>query len=320
MKKILILTLLSIGLISCSNDDLRADGSDIDAVSTSASALKSANPNSVSSYADYNVAVATTSGGSVWTYTITKSKNNSKNLSHFIINLQNCGDESATFGDIISATTNGEPADLKPTEGQGTDCNPQAITENFVKINTSGSGPWVIVITFDRAYSSVSSTSWIKAGTSCNTGAVASPGCPIEEYCALSQGYFFANGGLHNGSDDVWSKVGGLTIGGYTYTHAEGMYIWSVNRGFGGNQVLNGFFQLGAARLSGIESAVQEQANIIEAYFAGLEKSVLEYETLPDSKGRTYYNLPASSGGVTSAEVTKAGGAIGAYIDANHCE
>lgn len=315
MKKILFVTLLSIGLLSCSNDDFEAEGSAIDAVSTSNAAFKKGNTNSQSAYKDYTVDVAVSSTGEVWTYTISKTTSASKNLSHFIIDLQNCGDDSATFADILYATTNGEAADLKPSEGSGTECNPQASTNNFVKINVSGSGPWIIEITFQRGYEVASATSWIKAGNACNTGLSLAPGCPKTEYCSFSQGFFFANGGLKNGSEAYWTD--GLKVGNYVYTHEEAMTIWRNDRGRGGNQVLNGFFQLGAVRLSGVESNVQDQVNIIEAYFTPLNK-IDTY--LMGSGNNIYYNLPTTSGGYTAEQVAKAGGIIGKYVDDNHCQ
>ncbi len=308
MKKILLLTLITIGLIGCSNEEAGSDDN------LSAAALQKGNSNSNSSYSDYGVNVTVSPDGSLWTYTISKSKAKSKDLSHFIIDLNNCGDESASFANIVYATTNGAPSDLTPSEGQGTGCNPQASTTNFIKINVDGSGPWIIVIQFDRGYDVVEADSWIKAGTSCNMAKTLAPGCPRDPYCSFSQGFFFANGALNNGASAFWSD--GLTIGGINYTQAQGMDIWSIDSGYGGNQVLNGFFQLGAARLSGIESAVQANADIIEAYFTAAGDI---HNYLITVNGHTYFNIPTPLGGYTAAQVANAGGAIGSYIDANHC-
>lgn len=307
MRKILFLTLLTFGL-GCSNEEVGGEDN------LSSAALQKGNANSSSSYSDYNVNVSVSPDGSLWTYTITKSKPKSKDLSHFIIDLNNCGDESASFADIVYATFNGSTADLTPSEGQGTGCNPQATTTNFVKINTSGSGPYVIVIQFDRGYEVVTADSWIKAGTSCNSAPSLAPGCPRTPYCSFSQGFFFANGSLNNGASAFWAD--GLTIGGVNYSHLQGREIWSIDRGFGGNQTLNGFFQLGAVRLSGVETAVQTQVNTIEAYFTAVGNV---YNYLVTVGGNTYFALPLSAGGVTATQVAQAGGAIGTYVDANHC-
>lgn len=315
MKNIFLVTLISVGLISCSNEELGLNGPSADLTANAQYSLKKGNPNSTSSYSDYNVNVGVSADGTLWTYTITRSKPNSKNLSHFIIDLGNCGDESASFANIIYATVNGEPANLVPTEGSGTGCDPQATTTNFVKVNTGAASSWVIVIKFERGYDSAEADTWIKAGTSCNSAKSTAPGCPKEEYCSFSQGYFFANGALNNGSSTSWTN--GLTVGGVNYSQAQSMTIWSIDRGFGGNQVLNGFFQLGAVRLSGVESQVQSQVDIIEAYFTAVG-NVFDYLVTVNNK--TYFNLPANAGGYTAAQVAAAGGAIGTFVDDNHCD
>ncbi|TDU43302.1 hypothetical protein BXY82_0712 [Gelidibacter sediminis] len=309
MKKILLLALFSFCLTSCSNDEATSNDP------TALNVLQKGTSNSGSTSTDYLVSVSQNSDGSLWTYIISKNpETKAKDLGHYIINLNNCGNESATFANIVYANVNGYPADLTANEGQGTDCDPQAITNNFIKINVEGSGPWVIDIKFERGYEAVISTSWIKAGNSCSLGSVLAPGCPKVPYCSYSQGFFFANGALNNGATNLWTN--GLTIGETTYTQADGMHIWNIDRGYGGNQVLNGFFQLGAVRLSDAEASVQLHVDIIEAYFTAVG-NVLDYETT--SNGKIYFRLPAEAGGITASQVAKAGGAIGKFIDENHC-
>lgn len=295
----IFLTILALGLYSCSNEDVATDAAN-------ANALKSKG-NSGSSLGDYNVNVQSSADGTLWTYTITKANNKAKNLSHFIVDLGNCGEESASFANIIYATVNGAPANLSPTEGAGTGCDPQATTTNFVKVNFESASSWVLVIKFDRGYFEyTTAASWLKAGTSCNQGVTTAPGCPREEYCSFSQGFFFANGSSNNGASASW--VDGLTIGGVTYTQAQGNQIWNIDRGPGGNVMLNAFFQLGAVRLSGVEAAVQSHADVIEAYFA--------------AKGNVFNHLNAGGTAFNlnyDAAVFAAGSAIGSYIDANHC-
>jgi len=273
---------------------------------------------STSAWGDYSISVVASPDGTLWTYTITKTKANAKALSHFIINLDNCGDQSPSFGDIIWATVNGAPADLTPTEGSGTACNPQGVTNNFVKFdNLTAAASWVLVIKFDRGYDVATTTGWLKAGNSCNSGAIPGPGCPIEEYCSFSQGFFFANGAVNNGASVYWTN--GLTIGGISYSQEQGNNAWFIDRGRGGDQTMNGFFQLGAVRLSGVESEVSADAAIIDTYFTGLNI----FSTLVTTSGGnsyTYFNLPAVSNGITEAQVAAAGGRIGSYVDANHCQ
>jgi hypothetical protein len=264
---------------------------------------------STSNFGDYNIVLTSVStDGKTWTYTITKNAG-AKNLSHLIIDLQNCGDQSATFSDIVEATVNGLPADLSGSEGGGTGCNPQST--NFVKINFSAATQWVLVITFDRGYNvAESATAWVKAGTSCNTGTIQAPGCPKTSYCSYSQGYFFANGVEQNGALAFWAN--GVTIGGTNYSQTEGAHFWDVNTGQGSDQVMNSFFQLAAVRLSDAEADVASYAAIIDAYFTGL--NVNNYIS-----ANQFVGLPASNGGYTKAQVKAAGSAIGTYIQAHHC-
>jgi hypothetical protein len=313
MKKLIFLVIVIFSTFGCSNEPVLVNP---DATVPASSAKPSSS--STSQWGDYNISVTVSADGTIWTYVITRLKANAKNLSHFIIDLNNCRDQSATFADIIWGTVNGSPANLVPTEGSGTTCNPQAITSNFVKFNDlQAATSWTLVLKFDRGYSiSETAIAWIKAGTSCNQGTIPGPGCPIESYCSFSQGFFFANGSENNGASQFW--LNGLTIGGVTYTQAQGNNAWSIDRGQGGDQTMNGFFQLGAVRLSGVESQVAADAIIIDTYFNGLNI----FSTVITTTGNnpySYFNLPATSNGITKSQVIAAGGRIGDFIDANHC-
>jgi len=317
MKKFIMLFVVALATFSCTNEPatVNADAT----AKVSASIAKTAAPASTSNWGDYNIAVSVSTDGSVWTYTITRAKTSAKNLSHFIIDLNNCGDNSAIFGDIIWATVNGSPADLSPTEGSGTTCNPQATTTNFVKFNNlQAATSWVLVLKFDRGYETFATgAAWLKAGTSCNQGVVPTPGCPKVDRCSFSQGYYFANGANNNGASALW--INGVTIGGITYSQAQGNQAWFIDKGPGGDQTMNGFFQLGAVRLSGAESEVVADAAIIDAYFTGINVFTTVVTTTTGNNPYSYFNLPAYSGGYTKAQITAAGGRIGDYIDTHHC-
>ncbi|MDI6049038.1 hypothetical protein QLS31_04270 [Flavobacterium sp. XS2P24] len=175
MKKFYLFLLLSIITFSCSNEPV--------ALETQSTANSNRSAKSISNSGDYNVAVAVSLDGTEWTYTITRAVSKAKTLSHFIIDLNNCGQESATFANIISATVNGSPANLSPTEGSGTGCNPQAITTNFVKFDVEEATSWVIILKYSRGYEIfTTATSWLKAGTSCEQAVISAPGCPREDY------------------------------------------------------------------------------------------------------------------------------------------
>lgn len=312
MKKIL-LSFLALSILSCTNESETTDTNVATSNNITAKpATVKASVSSTSNFSDYNIAVNVSPDGSVWTYTITKSKIGAKTLSHFIISLDNCGENSATFSDVISASVNGVSTDISTIEGSGTGCNPQETTTNFIKFPSfSAADSWTIVIHFDRGYETFeTSAAWIKAGSTCNQGVVPAPGCPKENRCSYSQGYFFSNGANNNGSSALW--VNGLTIGNISYTQTAGMNLWNLNNGPGKDTVLNAFFQLGAVRLSGVENEVASSAAIIDAYFNNIN--------VTNAFINGSFVLPTEAGGYTKKQVKDAGSAIGSFIDANHCQ
>jgi hypothetical protein len=317
MKKIILLFVVALFTFSCTSEPVSLNTeakttSTLSTAKTSATA-KPASSASTSNWGDYTIAVSVSPDGSEWTYLITKAKLNAKTLSHFIISLDNCGENSATFSDVISASVNGVPADLSTIEGSGTGCNPQATTTNFIKFPSFlAATSWTLVIKFDRGYEILSTgTAWLKAGSSCNQGVVSAPGCPKEDRCSFSQGFFFAGGVDHNGAIEYWNN-GGLTIGGINYNQEQGELAWTTNNGPGKDITLNAFFQLGAVRLSGAESEVAADAAIIDAYFSGINI----FNTINSSGD---FVLPLEAGGYTKDQAKAAGTRIGEYIKANHC-
>lgn len=169
--------LLMIFFIGCS------DGSDValskkQNLSANSNALNNnPNSNSQSSMADYHITYKVE--GLTWTYTITK-KEGAKDISHFIINLNNCGSSSSTINNIVSATVNGAPAKLESSEGN-TGCDVASVTSNFVKFDDlPEASQYVIVFTLNTEYGNfMSTTAWIKAGTSCHAYSITAPCCPI---------------------------------------------------------------------------------------------------------------------------------------------
>ncbi|MBC7846236.1 MAG: hypothetical protein H7Y10_07065 [Flavobacterium sp.] len=318
MKKFTLLLVVTFFAFSCSNEPFALStesvvGTNSASSAKTASTAKSASTASTSNFSDYTIAVTVSPDGSEWTYLITKVKTNAKTLSHFIISLDNCGENSATFSDVISASVNAIPTDLSTIEGSGTGCNPQATTTNFIKFpEFSAASSWTLVIKFDRGYEILQTgTAWLKAGSSCNQGVVPAPGCPKEDRCSFSQGFFFANGAVNNGASALWAN--GLIIGGFNYTQAQGQLAWTTNNGKGKDTTLNAFFQLGAVRLSGAESEVAADAAVIDAYFGAISTNV--FGTIVNGD----FVLPNFSGGYTKDQVKAAGSAIGTYIEANHC-
>jgi len=313
-------------LISCSDDTTNLDGPG----SNDASAGLKANINSTSEYSDYDIKVDVSTDGSEWEYTITKraasgtTGKTPKDISHLIINLQNCiadPDQSATFSDILFATVNGRPANFVSSEGNGTGCNPQAITTNFVKIDDiSSASAWVIIIKYDRGYQKVLTNGWIKAGSSCTMGEIEGPGCPITDQCSYGQGRFFGDGYDNNGSIAQWPLVNNtptLAIGGKNYSPAETNALWDANTGQGQSDEMKAFFQLGALYLSQVTPAeLTNEIATIENYFLALPKVVVSTCTKqagPNTQTYDCINLPDNS------TVSEAADAIGTWIDANKC-
>lgn len=146
---------------------------------SSGRSLEADNPNAKSaSYpGDYKITV--TVNGKIWTYCITKCEG-AKDLSNFSINLQNCGLNSATIKNIVWATVNGKPATLESSNGRN-GCDIQSVTTNFVKFDNLPSAPsYKIVFEVDKLLGNfVTSTAWLKAGTSCHPYAIVAPCCPL---------------------------------------------------------------------------------------------------------------------------------------------
>jgi hypothetical protein len=163
--------------VGCSDD--REVGSSSTGTFLSSSTDNAApNAKSTSSAGDYNIAL--TVNGTIWTYVITKNPG-AKDLSHFVLNFQNCGANSATISNILWATVNGQPATLESTEGN-TGCNVEAVTTNYVKFDDLASASsYTIVFEVDRLFGNfVGTTAWLKAGTSCFAYSVLAPCCPLN--------------------------------------------------------------------------------------------------------------------------------------------
>lgn len=135
--------------------------------------------NSQSSASDYRIDVS--NEGKVWTYVITPCEG-AKGVSHFIIDLQNCPEEgkSTTIDNIVWAKVNGVDAVLSASEGN-TGCNVSGVTSNFVKFDDLEEAKvYTIVFELNQAYHNfLTTTAWIKAGTSCHAYEVSGPCCPF---------------------------------------------------------------------------------------------------------------------------------------------
>jgi hypothetical protein len=194
---------------------------------------------------DYNVVVETSQlgGGSMWRYTITKATSQTKDLGHFIINFGNCGDQSPTRAQMLSATVDGADwfAHVDTSEGN-TGCDVDST--NFVKFDDLPAGDiHVIEFTLDDNYPTVETTGWLKAGRACLRKTVLGPGC---------KGY------LRTASMDADGSLVGKTYSGInTYMRTFGFdYTEHPNctGGYGGH-------------LDGVHGAVDTDADLNEYVF-----------------------------------------------------
>jgi hypothetical protein len=126
---------------------------------------------------DVGVQVSEAGGGATWTYTITKSTDEAKDLGHVILNFDTCGGQSPTIASIVSATVNGVNwlDHIEATEGV-TGCG--VPSTNFVKFDDlPEAGTYVIEFTLDDVYPLMDSAVWLKSGATCLRRALPGPGC-----------------------------------------------------------------------------------------------------------------------------------------------
>jgi hypothetical protein len=126
---------------------------------------------------DISTQVSNDGGVSTWTYTIIKTTPNTKELGHFIVSFDACGDRSPTIDNIVSATVNGVywKHQIVPTDGRS-GCGVESA--NFVKFdNLPEADTYVIEFTLDDIYAAMDSTGWLKSGPSCVKKGLLAPGC-----------------------------------------------------------------------------------------------------------------------------------------------
>lgn len=114
----------------------------------------------------------------------------------------------------------------------------------------------------------------------------------------MSQGYWFASPAA------VWPSTG-VTVGGHTYTEAEAKAIWNTSNQNGLADSKKAFTQLVAIKLSastiGNNASVWSEVAVAESYLSTLSKLSPSY-------------LPTGNSAASNAA-----GAIGVWINTNHC-
>lgn len=181
-KVVAIAALLALAS-ACADDSEDLTGPPADASARKpekVSSSSSSSPgNSASSASDYCIADPVTDGVT-WTYTITR-KPGAKAISHFIIDLNNCPDETQpllTIANITSATVNGVDWPLSDSEGSGTGCDLGG-TPSIVKFDDlPDADVYVIQFVLDASrHNYLTTPAWIKAGTSCHQYEIHAPCC-----------------------------------------------------------------------------------------------------------------------------------------------
>lgn len=129
-------------------------------------------------------------------------------------------------------------------------------------------------------------------------GMVNYTGVGATQGCSMSQGYWFASPAA------VWPSAG-VTVGGHTYSEAEAKAIWNTSNQNGLSDSKKAFTQLVAIKLSAstisATASVWGDVAIAEAYLSTLNKLTPSY-------------LPTGDAAASSAA-----GAIGNWINNNHC-
>jgi hypothetical protein len=121
--------------------------------------------------------VSQADGRSTWRYTISKTTAETKDLGHFILDLDSCGNQDPTIANVVSATVNGvDWSDhLESSEGR-TGCD--VASPNFVKFdNLPTADTHVVEFTLDDVHPPMDTTAWLKRGRSCTRTPVLGPGC-----------------------------------------------------------------------------------------------------------------------------------------------
>jgi hypothetical protein len=120
--------------------------------------------------------VSQADGRSTWRYTIDKSSPATKDLGHFILGLDSCGDQGPAIANIVSATVDGADWSnhLEASEGR-TGCD--VAERRFVKFDElPAADTHVVEFTLDGIY-----PPWTRPpgqrGRSCTTAPVLGPGC-----------------------------------------------------------------------------------------------------------------------------------------------
>src|SRR5260221_12070655 len=121
--------------------------------------------------------VSQAGGRSTWRYTIDKTTVDTKDLGHFILDLDSCGSQGPTMANIVSASVDGVDwsDQMEASEGR-TRCD--VASPNFVKFdNLPAADTHVVELTLHHAYPPIDTTARLKRGRPCKRTPILGPGC-----------------------------------------------------------------------------------------------------------------------------------------------
>lgn len=186
-------------------------------------------------------------------------------------------------------------------------CRPTNVTGGKAVLSypvvTYGTNTTYLVLIVDKEYAlDVNGTGYFQNSSGCGTTCF--PGIKDDcsaVSCSFSQGRYFA-------SPHKWPAAT-VTVGGKTYTEAEGRALWNLKgQAASTSDALKAFFQASAIKLSAATisstASVLADVKIIEDWLA----------TQPKLTSVSIVSIPKNKA------VAEAAGRIGNWIDANHCK
>ena len=234
-----------------------------------------------------------------------------QDLSHWVIRLGQC----ATMADVIGAATS--PDGITWTPFVPTYETDNAIlnfcsfdTDPVLKFDlgtTGGAKSYYKLVISKNLGVDLNGIAFYKSGNVTRCGETCFPGlgCPEPEGegCSFSQGYWFAKPNV------VWP--GTVTVGGHTYTQAEGMAIFASSNAGGIGTAKKVFLQVATIKLSG--ASVLGGATVWPYVTIGNNW----LSTLPKLTPSNVKNFNNTAG---AAEAKAAADAISTWIEGHHCD
>jgi hypothetical protein len=214
-------------------------------------------------------------------------------LSHVLFQFETCDGVYLSLSDVLEVRVNGQVwSAVTSTTGNGTDCHFE--NDNpFIKVDNLDAVENESVVTFDFVFVEgvmvKSGSGLLKGGQNCET-LVFDSTCALvalSEGCSMSQGFYFAS--------PVSAGWGQVTVGAVTLTEAEARALFTARKKTTGEKA---FFQAATIKLSA--STVSETASVWALV------DVIDAELI---------HL-----GAVSKEAQTATGAIGNWVNENHCE